>query len=404
MKNHIEFNNRPCCLLLIICYMIITSCVKTDDDNLKVIYPINLNRPLSVDITELIDSITYVPLQTLPSCTLGYIQGLTYTNHCFVIKADNRLYTFSSDGRFISEISNRGNGPNEYVNIDTYFIDNTNKIIGILCGIDNKILYYNYEGTYEYTIHIADNDAYGIDKIEVLPDGSLLAHYNLSSLYFPTDAQYKLLTIQSGQISSTKMVDASKLNTKDMGIHPYMYYPMALYNEYLAIMPMSNIISSYNYGQMTHKYKVETRHELVTNRFVKDYWTGSTPDFINQAYRSNKSPGILRIFSSDNYLFLSDNYSETIVWDGTDAIMLGNVSHSNLNIEDGALVSGLADNCWGTYDAYFLLDSREKIHDSRLYGIIQNLEYDSNPVVFRYHFKKNLIDILKKKIQGNNEI
>ena len=45
-----------------------------------------------------------------------------------------------------------------------------------------------------------------------------------------------------------------------------------------------------------------------------------------------------------------------------------------------------------------LLDSKEKITDTKLKCIINEMNHESNPILFRYHFKKDLIELLRNQI------
>ena len=373
------------------------------DSELTIIKPLNIASPLNVDISEIVDSISYIPLETAENSILRHAQKVVFADSRLFVNDGIELKSFNYNGEFISVIGCRGNGPAEYINIDAFFIDELNDNVGIVCGVTNKILYYNYNGVYQYSASFSDiKDANVINQLEVLPDGDLLAHYRLPSYAFPIEAQYKILHVnKNGDIDADNSLDESKLNTKDSGIHPYMYYSMAEYGGYLGLSPMSDIIWLYDSGDMIPKYRVITNHEIADKKFIKNNWTGSVPEFFSKALDGNKSPGLLRIHSTEDYLFVADSYHETIVWDGKDAITLGNVSHMDLNIGGGVLVSGLSDNCLGTYNPAFLLNSKDKISDDKLLNIIANLEYESNPIVFRYHFKKNLIDILKKRLQEN---
>ena len=387
--------------------IVLISCEQVmEDSELTIIKPLNLCSPLNIDISEIVDSISYIPLETTKKSILRHAQKVVFADSCLFVYDGIELKSFNYNGEFISEIGCRGNGPAEYINIDAFFIDELNDNVGIVCGVTNKIRYYDYNGVYQYSTSFSDiKDANVINQLEVMPDGDLLAHYCLPSYAFPIEAQYKILHVnKKGEIDADNLLDVSKLNTKESGIHPYMYHSMAEYGGHLGLFPMSDKIWLYDSGDMVPKYRVITNHEIADKKFVKKNWTGSVPEFITKALDGNKSPGLLRVHSTEDYLFVADSYHETIIWDGIDAITLGNVSHMDLNIGGGVLVSGLSDNCLGTYNPAFLLNSKDKISDDRLLSIIDNLEYESNPIVYRYHFKKNLIDILKKKLQRNNEI
>ena len=119
------------------------------------------------------------------------------------------------------------------------------------------------------------------------------------------------------------------------------------------------------------------------------YWTGSVPLFQNTARSQGKSIGVVRLFENGAYLFI-DMGDELMIWDGDKAMSFGVVSNKSLNMAKGALVSGLSKSNMGHYEASFLLDNKEHISDMSLLRILEELDYDSNPVVFLYHFKSDI--------------
>lgn len=386
-------------IFTLLIFLLATSCDQPSHDDLIIIEPINSKNPLNVDITDLVDSISYVPIETSAKCLLGNIQKVLFAENLFVIQDQYGLYAFNSSGEFISEISDRGNGPTDYIHIDSFFIDHINKLIGIVCGATKKLLYYDFAGVYKHSFRFKkSSDACVINMIEVLPDASLLTNYCLSSSAFPTDSQYKLLSHFNDRVEVKELIEASNIDTEEMGVNPYIFNPLAFYGNYLALMPMSNYIWEYSGEEMYPRYQVITKNPLVDDNYIRDNWSGDAPEFIYNAYINGKSPGLLRLHSTDKYLFVSDSYYDTIIWDGDSSIILGNVTHRDLNIGGGALVSGIADNCWGIYDSSFLLDSKEKITDTKLKCIINEMNHESNPILFRYHFKKDLIELLRNQI------
>lgn len=112
--------------------------------------------------------------------------------------------------------------------------------------------------------------------------------------------------------------------------------------------------------------------------------------FQNTARSQGKSIGVVRLFENGAYLFI-DMGDELMIWDGDKVMSFGVVSNKSINMAKGALVSGLSKSNMGHYEASFLLDNKEHISDLSLLRILEELDYDSNPVVFLYHFKSDIL-------------
>lgn len=347
--------------------------------------------PIKADISELVDSITYVQLETDQRCLLGLIDKVIYADNHLFVKSLNGLFVFEQNGAFVSEIGKRGRGPNEYLHIDAFFVDEQKGEVAIICSNKQRILYYDYDGQFIRSVGFNSPCTGIIHHALSLPDGSILANYKLSSYHYPTDALYRHISFNSIGAMAELIFPSVDLDTDKKGINSYLYSPMVEYkSEILALLPISNRILSFEEGRMNAKYKVVTPKTLPDKQFVKKEWKGSVPQFVASAISAGFSPGIQSVYSSDDYLFLKIG-NDIVVWDGCDSVILGNVSDMAMNIAGGALFSGISDACWGVYEAGFLLNVEEKISVTQLASIIERLSDDSNPVVFRYHFKDDLI-------------
>jgi len=56
------------------------------------------------------------------------------------------IYLFDVNGKYISSISNYGNGPEEYIQLTDIFIDSDDSTLNVLSRIDNKLLKYDQKG------------------------------------------------------------------------------------------------------------------------------------------------------------------------------------------------------------------------------------------------------------------
>ncbi|WP_319229258.1 6-bladed beta-propeller [Draconibacterium orientale] len=72
--------------------------------------------------TEFIDSIKYIPLETLPECNIEEIQKIVCYKGDFYTWDYYSILKFDANGKFIQEIGKRGKGPKEYARVREFTI------------------------------------------------------------------------------------------------------------------------------------------------------------------------------------------------------------------------------------------------------------------------------------------
>ncbi|WP_158640581.1 6-bladed beta-propeller [Anseongella ginsenosidimutans] len=68
-------------------------------------------------------------------------------------KGLKKLVIFNTDGKYLNHIQRIGRGPNEYLQLTSFFLDRINKQILLLCDKPYKIQIYDYSGKFVKEIH-----------------------------------------------------------------------------------------------------------------------------------------------------------------------------------------------------------------------------------------------------------
>ncbi|MFZ0282473.1 MAG: 6-bladed beta-propeller [Bacteroidales bacterium] len=121
---------------LIFLLILITSCNGRTPQ--KAVPVIDLQNPAETKelyLSELLDDIRIVKLETADEILLG--QNTNYAvGERFIITIDNeKILQFSNNGRYLRTIAKAGKGPEEFLRVDAYALDN-----------ENDILYINHRG------------------------------------------------------------------------------------------------------------------------------------------------------------------------------------------------------------------------------------------------------------------
>lgn len=141
-------------------FIIIISCVQKKqavDNKRNIVQAIEIEKALnnpssnSVFLTEFIDTIKYIPLETTLDCYMQGIQKIIWYKNNFYIYDFGGIFKFNSEGKFIDKIGKNGAGPQEYrqcrgiiIHSDTLFINGgaTGKILAF--DIDSGLFLASY--------------------------------------------------------------------------------------------------------------------------------------------------------------------------------------------------------------------------------------------------------------------
>lgn len=107
---------KYCLYVLLLCAFVISCQDKRTTASDAIVWEINPDEAKETNLSEFVDSIFLVPLETLDECLIKNITSLTYANHKFYVN-NNRsgIQVYGSNGKFIySTEGHRGPGPNEY--------------------------------------------------------------------------------------------------------------------------------------------------------------------------------------------------------------------------------------------------------------------------------------------------
>lgn len=111
---------------------------------------VDLDNARAVDFQSMIDSVTYVPLETIEGNEIGEITRLLWNNNQIIIadRMSNCVFIYKENGKYVGKIDALGNGPREYLMITDIIVNTTTGNIEILDSMSGKILRYSSEGVF----------------------------------------------------------------------------------------------------------------------------------------------------------------------------------------------------------------------------------------------------------------
>lgn len=138
-------------LITVIIFSIFFSCSAPKKENINkevVLIQLNPEKDKKLYFSEIIGSISVIPLETSNQSLLTNISKIDYDNgYFFVLNYQDRLvYTFDKNGNFKTIIANKGNAPGEVLYPQCFALDKVNKEIWLTNN--NSFYRYNYAGKY----------------------------------------------------------------------------------------------------------------------------------------------------------------------------------------------------------------------------------------------------------------
>lgn len=128
--------------------MSIFSCMENVSRSDLITIKLNPNKDNIIFLSNIIDSLYIVPLETISQALLSDIDKLEYDNGLYFIgnSQDYLVYVFDENGLFICQLAKKGNGPGEIQYPQCFALDRKNKEV---YQTNNNAFYrYDYTGKY----------------------------------------------------------------------------------------------------------------------------------------------------------------------------------------------------------------------------------------------------------------
>lgn len=159
-------------------------------DNPEIVYVPKIEHGFTdINYKEVCDTSFIIRLETTDECIIGKVSKISLFNDTiYVLDKNQSLFMFNPEGKFISKIGNKGQGPGEYVEPTDYFVDNK---IYIWDNWQNKISIYNKNGKFLFD-KIVPFMSFQIGKID--SDTFIFRAYNNYNLHIPQLDDYCIWT------------------------------------------------------------------------------------------------------------------------------------------------------------------------------------------------------------------
>ncbi|MDR2148459.1 MAG: 6-bladed beta-propeller [Tannerella sp.] len=362
----------------------------------------------TLTLSDLIESIEYIPLETNNDCLIGDIgknNSVILSNNYILIQCSTTqlFYLFNRAGKLVKKIGNIGNGPGEYLRYGAvpFAIDEENqRIILRNNGAESKLIFYDLRGKYLRSVSV--DEKLGAVFHAQFDDRFVMMHLNnpfkagippFNYSIFSDD--YKLITEKIKKADYTIRPRSSNqfTVTKEEG---FSYY---LYNGLLHVKGALNdsLYSISRNLSFLPKYIINPGKYSFTRQILSD------PALFDRVFQYRVY--LTSIFETDGYVLISYRYQNKDYYHCYDkrlhSSMLFNSASGIPNDYDGGLdfwpnqQNGNEFITW--YQAYLFEENDNRIKPKGSKNAVEyfkklrkDMESDANPVLVIAKMKQNI--------------
>ncbi len=159
-------------LFIFLCFV---SIIKGQTDINDIPYNIDIKKNFknieTVNLSRIGKELSYLPLETSPQCLIQEIDKILFSkSFIFVNDTRNRLLQFDKNGKFLRQIGSLGRGPEEYLFVYDFCLNEETNEIYIF--FSDKMLVFSFEGKFKKTNKLSFRIADAI----ILDKNSLMFH------------------------------------------------------------------------------------------------------------------------------------------------------------------------------------------------------------------------------------
>lgn len=185
---------------LIGCILFLSCTTHNPKMSLKDLSQIDVNANYPLD--SIIKCMKILRLETSDSCLIGNIVSIQESqDYYFIVSGENEtLYKFNKEGKFISKIGVKGEGPEEYVSLYQIELDETNKKIYVLDYLGQKLISYTFDGAYITSYKMPSE--YSFNKIALLDNK--IYYFSTNNAIIPDILSFDPITLEYTVISQSE--------------------------------------------------------------------------------------------------------------------------------------------------------------------------------------------------------
>ena len=340
------------------------------------------------------NNLEMIKLETTGDCLIDGLKKLEMNDSLiFYLDMRENLYIFNREGLFITKVGQKGQGPQDYIRLNSFFIHH-NQIV-LFDSYRGIFLYYDFNGKFTSSISINPDYLRNTTNIQLIDDSHLLICYMISGRPEENTA-YSILDMDTKTI---KWLDLTYNPIKlDNFYHYFSRHQMAkVQDEIHFIMPLCDTIFSYSDSSVSAKYITKT-HDKIAKKEQIEYNTKSLLRELHRLEQQDYFVGYHAIYETENIIILE--YSTMISYYMFDKNTNEGDFHNYTTDDEITEVPFFRIIQSLPNDRFIAVENLEDLlrlmEDTRgsnkdllqFKTIVENSEEDDNPIIFIYGFNK----------------
>jgi|GEM_PF-633850 len=171
---------------LIFVALLLASCSGKKSGNLPE-FPVDFGQNIEsqLPLSEITESIEAIELEMTDESVIdprpGLMQRIIISDNLLIIAQSKKIFVFDRNGKFIRSIGSKGQGPGEYISINSIAYDESNKLLFV--GEYTKIIIYDLEGHFlkEVSLIRHGNPEIGVKDMNFINNELLILVYSIGS-------------------------------------------------------------------------------------------------------------------------------------------------------------------------------------------------------------------------------
>ena len=252
----------------VICCFVLAACHGSKQQNIEVLRCSNcsgeaLETPPSYKVTDIIK------LETNIKSFITNIKQMEMNDSLiFILNGSENLYVFDRNGNFKNQIGKKGEAPNEYLVLNTFYINAVEQMVVLIDSYKNVLLNYSFDGKYISTISMSPNALLNCNNTLLMDDNTLML-FNMMGI--KESIAYSLIDMNKKELIG-KYFSYAPIMTNNY-IYSFSRHPIAATeNGANIILPLCDTI--YNYSASSHtfepKYIVETPRKMASKYQIRN--------------------------------------------------------------------------------------------------------------------------------------
>mgnify|MGYP000918039515 CR=1 FL=1 len=253
-----------------------------------------------------------IALETKEECLLrDVLEVRPYLSYLYILDRIGDLFIFDLNGKYINQVGKKGNAPDEYIKLSSFFIDKENQCIAIIDDVKNKIYNYDLTGNHISTRSVAPSIKYSTYSVRT-KEGDILFNYLIN---FGVNQAYSIMD-RANYNKNTFLKSYKPIQVKNY-LYGFSSHPISENTDgnISFIMPLCDTIFGYSNKDYYPKYVVDTPSKMVERKLFKTNTTDKGKTYSSMILKYGNDgffTGFTGIFETDKHILLKYKYKGVV--------------------------------------------------------------------------------------------